>query len=210
MSLDRKMRLKTVRQNIVSQLSLVFGREKIKPYQKMNQKAKAPVRGQKPQLLIVLRDEGSSQHPLAGTMGFYSTSTESLSKKSSSIRGILSLAGHKSCGSTRNARARQSSSKSETHRNWVSILARVCRLKSHPQRRQRAASIGCVNCCWSRNRRICGPTKLRGFFFMFRHQSGNNRSWTVFKGSEFRTAILLATVRNLRENGRRFQQAKKI
>ena len=124
---------------------------------------------------------------------FYSTPDESRSKKSSSIRGILSLAGQSSCGSTRNALARQSSSKSETQRSCVSILASVCRLKSHPQRRQRAASIGCVSFCWSRNRRICGPTRFRGFFFMFRFQKRNNKECAILKGSEFRTKILLAS-----------------
>ena len=123
---------------------------------------------------------------------FHSTPEESRSKKSSSIRGILSLEGQSSPGSTRKALARQSSSKSETQRSCVSILARVCRLKSHPQRRQRAASIGCVNFCWSRKRRICRPTRFRGFFFMFRLQSQNNRERAAVKGSEFRTPILLA------------------
>lgn len=115
---------------------------------------------------------------------------ESLSKKSSSILGILSLEGQSSLGSTRNARARQSSSKSETQRNCVSILASVWRLKSHPHRRQRAANMGCVNCCWSRNRRICGPTRFRRFF-MFRFQNRNSKESTILKGSEFRTMILL-------------------
>lgn len=123
---------------------------------------------------------------------FYSTPDESLSKKSSSIRGILSLEGQSSLGSTRNALARQSNSKSETQRNCVSILARVCRLKSHPHRRQRAASIGCVSFCWSRNRRICKPTRFRGFFFMFRLQNRNGRKNAISKGSEFRTPIILA------------------
>lgn len=174
----------------------------------MDRKANAPARGKKPRLKLSCRMKANAAAVTMSEEFFYSTSTESLSKKSSSIRGILSLAGHKSCGSTRNALARQSNSKSETHRNCVSILARVCRLKSHPQRRQRAASIGCVNCCWSRNHRICGPTRLRGFFFMFRHQSRNNRSWAIFKGSEFRTTILLARKQNLRDNRRKFQQAE--
>ena len=124
---------------------------------------------------------------------FYSTPAESRSKKSSSIRGILSLAGQSSCGSTRNALARQSSSKSETQRSCVSILARVCRLKSQPHRRQRAASIGCVSFCWSRNRRICGPTRFRGFF-MFRFQKRNGREYAILKGSEFRTLISLVSL----------------
>jgi hypothetical protein len=123
---------------------------------------------------------------------FYSTSDERRSKKSSSIRGIFSLAGHSSCGSTRNALARQSSSKSETQRNCVSILARVCRLKSHPHRRQRAASIGCVSFCWSRKRRICSPTRFRGFRVMFRFQERNFRKHGISKGSEFRTTFPLA------------------
>ncbi len=123
---------------------------------------------------------------------FQSISGESRSKKSSSIRGILSLGGHRSLSSTRNALARQSNSKSETQRSCVSILARVCRLKSHPHRRQRAASIGCVRPCWSRKRRICGPTRFRGFFFMFRFRNLKTRQPTIFKGSEFRTLILLA------------------
>lgn len=123
---------------------------------------------------------------------FYSTPDESLPKKSSSIRGTLSLAGQSSCGSTRSALARQSSSKSETQRSCVSILARVCRLKSHPQRRQRAASIGCVSLCWSRNRRICGPTRFRGFF-MFRSRKRNGKKFTGLEGSEFRTMISLAS-----------------
>ena len=123
---------------------------------------------------------------------FYSMLDERRSKKSSSIRGILSLEGQSSSGSTRNALARQSSSKSETHRSCVSILARVCRLKSHPHRRQRAASIGCVSPCWSRKRRICGPTRFRGFFFMFQFWDWNTNQPLVFKGSEFRTLILLA------------------
>ena len=122
---------------------------------------------------------------------FHSIFGESRSKKSSSIRGILSFGGQSSFGSTRNALARQSNSKSETQRSCVSILARVCRLKSHPQRRQRAASIGCVSVCWSRNRRICGPTRFRGFF-MFRLQKRNSREYAIIKGSEFRTIILLA------------------
>lgn len=96
---------------------------------------------------------------------YYSTLDESLSKKSSSKRGILSLGGSNSCGSTRNALARQSNSKSEIQRSCVSIFASVCRLKSHPHRRHRAASIGCVSFCWSRNRRICSPTRFRGFRF---------------------------------------------
>ena len=123
---------------------------------------------------------------------FYSTPAESLSKKSSSIRGILSLAGQSSCGSTRKALARQSNSKSETHRSCVSIFASVSRLKSHPHRRQRAASIGCVSFCWSRNRRICRPTKFRGFFFMLRLWNRNDRKRAISKGSEFRTSFLLA------------------
>ena len=122
---------------------------------------------------------------------FYSTLEESLSKKSSSNRGIFSFAGHNSSGSTRRALARQSSSKSETQRTCVSILASVCRLRSHPHRRQRAANIGCVSFCWSRNRRICRPTTFRGFF-MSRFQSRNIRENTPFEGSEFRTTILLA------------------
>lgn len=122
---------------------------------------------------------------------FHSTPDESLSKKSSSILGILSLGGQRSFGSTRKALARQSSSKSDTHRSCVSILASVSRLKSHPHRRHRAASMGCVSFCWSRNRRICGPTRFRGFF-MFRLQSRNDRQPAIFKGSEFRTAIVLA------------------
>ena len=126
------------------------------------------------------------------TQKLYSTPDESLSKKSSSILGILSLDGQSSLGSTRSALARQSSSKSETQRNCVSILARVCRLKSHPHRRQRAASIGCVNFCWSRNRRICNPTRFRGFFFMFRLRNQNDRKCATSKGSEFRTLIVLA------------------
>jgi hypothetical protein len=123
---------------------------------------------------------------------FHSTPEESLSKKSSSIRGILSFVGQSSLGSTRNALARQSSSKSETQRNCVSILASVCRLKSHPHRRQRAASIGCVSFCWSRNLRICGPTKFRGFFFMFRLRKQKDMECAISKGSEFRTPISLA------------------
>ena len=123
---------------------------------------------------------------------FHSTPDESLSKKSSSIRGILSLDGQSSFGSTRNALARQSSSKSETHRSCVSILARVCRLKSQPHRRQRAANIGCVSFCWSRNRRICRPTRFRGFFFMFQLPNQNDKKGANSKGSEFRTMISLA------------------
>jgi len=123
---------------------------------------------------------------------FHSTPDESRSKKSSSIRGILSLDGQSSPGSTRNALARQSNSKSETHRSCVSILARVWRLKSQPHRRQRAASIGCVSFCWSRKRRICNPTRFRGFFFMFRLQNQNDRKCANSKGSEFRTFISLA------------------
>ncbi len=118
------------------------------------------------------RDSGNGMKRQSNN--FYSTPDESRSKKSSSIRGILSLAGQSSCGSTRNALARQSNSKSETQRSCVSILASVCRLKSHPHRRQRAASIGCVSFCWSRNRRICGPTRFRGFF-MFRFQKRNGK-----------------------------------
>lgn len=123
--------------------------------------------------------------------GFYSISGESRLKKSSSNRGILSLAGQSSSGSTRSALARHSISKSETQRSCVSILASVCRLKSHPQRRQRAASIGCVSPCWSRNLRICNPTRFRGFFVMFRFPSGNTRATAIQKGSEFRTLISL-------------------
>ena len=123
---------------------------------------------------------------------FHSISGESRSKKSSSIEGILSLDGQSSLGSTRNALARQSNSKSETQRSCVSILARVWRLKSHPQRRQRAASMGCVSPCWSRNRRICGPTRFRGFFFMSQFRKRNARGLRALKGSEFRTLILLA------------------
>jgi len=124
---------------------------------------------------------------------FHSIVAESRPKKSSSIRGILSLEGQSSLGSTRKALARQSNSKSDTQRSCVSILARVCRLKSHPHRRQRAASIGCVSPCWSRKRRICGPTRFRGFFFMFQFRNRNSKQPAVFKGSEFRTHILLAT-----------------
>lgn len=123
----------------------------------------------------------------------HSIAGESRSKKSSSIRGILSLEGQSSLGSTRNALARQSNSKSDTQRSCVSILAKVCRLKSHPQRRQRAANIGCVSPCWSRNRRICGPTRFLGFFFMFQFRNRDARQSSVFKGSEFRTLILLAS-----------------
>lgn len=124
---------------------------------------------------------------------FHSISSESRLKKSSSIEGTLSLGGQSAWGSTRSALARQSNSKSETHRSCVSILARVCRLKSHPQRRQRAANNGCVNPCWSRNRRICGPTTLRGFFVMFRFQNQNTRGLATYKGSEFRTIPLLTS-----------------
>lgn len=124
---------------------------------------------------------------------FHSIAGESRSKKSSSSRGILSLGGQSALGSTRNALAKQSNSKSETQRSCVSILASVCRLKSHPQRRQRAASIGWVSPCWLRNRRICGPTRFRGFFFMFQFWNWNSRQPVVFKGSEFRTLILLAS-----------------
>ena len=131
---------------------------------------------------------------------FHSIPGESLSKKSSSIRGILSLGGQSSLGSTRNALARQSSSKSETQRSCVSILASVCRLKSHPHRRQRAANIGCVSFCWSRNRRICSPTRFRGFF-MFRFQNRNARRLAISKGSEFRTVNLLdRRQRSVRQN----------
>jgi hypothetical protein len=130
---------------------------------------------------------------------FYSTPEESRSKKSSSIRGILSLAGQSASGSTRRALARHSSSKSETQRNCVSILARVCRLKSHPHRRQRAASIGCVNFCWSRKRRICSPTIFRGFFFIFRLRSRKFKKIAPFEGSEFRTLFLLETRNHLGE-----------
>jgi hypothetical protein len=126
------------------------------------------------------------------TRNFHSTPDESRAKKSSSIRGVLSLGGQSSFGSTRNALARQSSSKSETQRSCVSIFASVCRLKSHPHRRQRAASIGCVNPCWSRNRRICNPTRFRGFFVMFRFPNRNTRRNAISKGSEFRTPISLA------------------
>jgi hypothetical protein len=124
----------------------------------------------------------------------YSTPDESRSKKSSRMRGILSLEGHNSAGSTRSALARHNSSKSETQRSCVSILARVCRLKSHPHRRHRAASIGCVSFCSSRSRRICGPTTLRGFFFMFRPRSGKATESRMVKGSEFRTPIFLAKI----------------
>lgn len=91
-------------------------------------------------------------------------------KNSSRKPGIFSLGGQRSSGVTRKALARQSNSKSETHRNCVSIFANVSRLKSHPQRRQRAASIGWVSPCWSRKRRICGPTMFRGLF-MFQNQN---------------------------------------
>lgn len=124
----------------------------------------------------------------------YSTPDERRLKKSSRMRGILSLEGHNSAGSTRNARARHNSSKSETQRSWVSILARVCRLKSHPHRRHRAASIGCVSFCSSRSRRMCGPTTLRGFFFMFRSRREKAMGSHMMKGSEFRTPIFLAKI----------------
>ncbi len=91
-------------------------------------------------------------------------------KKSSRRTGIFSFGGQRSSGETRRAFARQSNSKSETHRNCVSILASVSRLKSHPQRRQRAASIGWVSPCWSRKRRICGPTMFRGLL-MFQNRN---------------------------------------
>ena len=129
----------------------------------------------------------------------HSISCASLPKKSSSILGIFSLGGQSSLKSTRNALAKQSSSKSETHRNCVSILASVSRLKSHPQRRQRAANIGCVNCCWSRNLRICGPTRFLGFF-MFRFQNEKRRHEETLKGSEFRTTIVLAKLNAASEN----------
>lgn len=111
-------------------------------------------------------------------------------KKSSSIFGILSLDGKSSGGSTRNAFARQISSKSDTQRSCVSILANVSRLKSHPHRRQRAANKGCVNPCWLRNLRTCGPTKFRGFF-MFRFRNLKRKKRHHANGSEFRTNILL-------------------
>jgi hypothetical protein len=44
-------------------------------------------------------------------------------KKFSSVFGILSLAGHNSFGSTRNAFARQIISKSDTHLTCVPVLA---------------------------------------------------------------------------------------
>jgi hypothetical protein len=123
---------------------------------------------------------------------FYSVSRASRLKKSSSIFGILSLEGQRSLGSTRNALARQSNSKSETHRNCVSIFASVSRLKSHPHRRTRAANNGCVKPCWSRNLRICGPTRFRGFF-MFRIRKHDARKSAKSKGSEFRTSFYLPT-----------------
>lgn len=129
--------------------------------------------------------------PFKTESGSHSVSEDSRLKKSSSNRGILSLAGQSSCGSTRRAFARQSSSKSETQRSCVSILASVCRLKSHPHRRQRAASIGCVSPCWSRKRRMCGPTRFRGFLVMFRFPNWNTRATVILKGSEFRTLIQL-------------------
>ena len=115
----------------------------------------------------------------AAKVDFYSTPEESRLKKSSSIRGILSFDGHKSCGSTRNALARQSNSKSETQRNCVSIFASVSRLKSQPQRWQRAANMGCERFCWSRNLRICGPTMFRKFF-MFRFQNHNANGYKIY------------------------------
>lgn len=134
-----------------------------------------------------LADEHSQIHfPF---ISIYLTSGESRAKKSLSIVGILSLAGQSSCGSTRNALARQSSSKSETQRNCVSILASVCRLKSHPHRRQRAASMGCVSPCWPRKRRICSPTRLRGFFVIVPASELKSTESGTPKGSEFRTVI---------------------
>ena len=114
---------------------------------------------------------------------------ESRWKKSWSTLGILSFVGHRSAGSTRRALARQINSKSATHRSCVSIFASVSRLRSQPHRRQRAASIGCVKPCWLRSLRICGPTKLRGFF-MSRSQNRNRRKERDGKGSEFRTKML--------------------
>lgn len=123
----------------------------------------------------------------------HSTPLERRVKKSCNVREARSFGGNKSSGSTRRALARQSSSKSETHRICVSIFASVCRLKSHPHRRQRAASIGCDNLCWSRNRRISNPTIFRGFFFMFRFRNSNARKNAALKGSEFRTICLAKT-----------------
>ena len=157
----------------------------------MDRKANATVRGHRLRLKLSCGTK-TRRVPRAqqGSAEIYCASTESLPKKSSSIRGILSLAGHKSSGSTLKALARQSNSKSDTHRNCVSIFARVSRLKSHPQRRQRAASIGCVNCRWSRRRRICGPTRFRGLRFMFRYRNTQTRKSAALKGSEFRTSWL--------------------
>ena len=180
-------------------IALAFSQERIRNLPRMNRKAN-DAKSSSPKAQIEWQSKSVHQvaRPHTACEGrkenFYSTPDESRSKKSSSIRGILSLAGQSSCGSTRNALARQSSSKSETQRNCVSILARVWRLKSHPHRRQRAASIGCVSFCSSRSRRICGPTRFRGFFFMFRFQNQNSRQNAFSKGSEFRTMISLANI----------------
>ncbi len=99
-----------------------------------------------------------------------STEAERREKKSSNKTGILSFAGQSSLGTTRNALARQSNSKSETQRSCVSILARVSRLRSQPHRRHRAASMGWVKPCWLRNLRICGPTMFLGLP-MFRNRN---------------------------------------
>jgi hypothetical protein len=51
--------------------------------------------------------------------------------------------------------------------------------------------MGCVNPCWFRSLRICGPTRFRGFF-MFRFRNRNARKNGFLEGSEFRTMNSLA------------------
>lgn len=127
-------------------------------------------------------------------MDLYSTLCASRPNESSKRSIILSRAGQRCSGDVRSAFARHSNSKSQTHRNCPSILASVSRLTSQPQRRQRAASIGCVSRCRYRSRRICGPTKFRGplprfllaFFFIPCSQLKRKKP-DEHKGSEFRT-----------------------
>ena len=70
--------------------------------------------------------------------------------------------GRRSARSQFNAPARQTISKSEIQRTWVSIFANVSLLRFQPHRLHRAASWGWVSPAWYRSLRTAGPAMLRG------------------------------------------------
>jgi hypothetical protein len=95
-------------------------------------------------------------------------------------RRLAGFGGSKSATSALRASARMISSESATQRSCASILESVARLNSSPSTEQRAANISWVRPLWYRKRRTCGPTTLRGLFFV----------WTML---QIRSVTLLKT-----------------